>query len=92
MKGAEGWYLLDLSNLLWGSENTCSPKKDGEQLSEAEGWVVCSQWQTELQVIVLSTAGGGQEKPLQTQRPFAFRDSEKALPWGRHKALLQYYC
>ena len=81
MEGAEGWYLLDLSNLLRGSENTCSLKKEGEQLSEAGGRVVCSQWQTELQVIVLSTAGGGQERLLQTQRPFAFRDSEKALPW-----------
>lgn len=64
MKGADGWYLLDLSNLLRGSENTCSPKKDGEQLSEAEGWVVCSQWQTELQVIVLSTAGEGTRKAI----------------------------
>lgn len=41
-----GCHLLDFRNLLWGSEDTCSLKKDGEQLPEAGGWVVCPQRHT----------------------------------------------
>lgn len=45
-EGAQECHLLDLSNLLWGSEDTCSLKKDGEKLPEAGGWVVCPQRHT----------------------------------------------
>lgn len=45
-EGAEDWCLLDLGNLLWGSEDTSSLKKGGEQTPEAGGRLVCPQHQT----------------------------------------------
>jgi hypothetical protein len=42
----KGCHLLDLSNLLWGSEDTWSLKKGREQLSEEDGWVIGPQGQT----------------------------------------------
>lgn len=45
-RGAKCRDLLDLSNLLWRSEDTRSLKKGREQLPEAEGWVVGPQGQT----------------------------------------------
>lgn len=45
-EGAEDGCLLDLSNLLWGREDTFPLKKGGEQMPEAGGRVVCPQHQT----------------------------------------------
>lgn len=85
-EGAEDWCLLDLSNLLGGSEDTSSLKKGGEQMPQAGGRVVCLQHQTELQVIALRTGGTGEEKLSQTQAPH-FREAESTPPCGDAGAL-----